>query len=139
MAEDDWEGWELLTKRLGEGVQIVGDDIFVTNTRILEEGIRRGVANSILIKINQIGTLSETFEAIEMAKRAGYTCGDLAPLRRDGGFDHRRHRGRHQRDADQDRARSAAPTAWPSTTSSCASRRSWAKAPSTPGAGRSTS
>jgi enolase len=73
MAEGDWEGWELLTRRLGEGVQIVGDDIFVTNTRILEEGIRRGVANSILIKINQIGTLSETFEAIEMAKRAGYT------------------------------------------------------------------
>ncbi len=73
MAEGDWEGWELLTKRLGEGVQIVGDDVFVTNTRILEEGIRRGVANSILIKINQIGTLSETFEAIEMARRAGYT------------------------------------------------------------------
>ena len=73
MAEGDWEGWELLTRRLGEGVQIVGDDVFVTNTRILEEGIRRGVANSILVKINQIGTLSETFEAIEMAKRAGYT------------------------------------------------------------------
>ena len=73
MAEGDWEGWEILTKRLGEGVQIVGDDVFVTNTRILEEGIRRGVANSILIKINQIGTLSETFEAIEMARRAGYT------------------------------------------------------------------
>ena len=73
MAEGDWEGWEILTKRLGEGVQIVGDDLFVTNTRILEEGIRRGVANSILIKINQIGTLSETFEAIEMARRAGYT------------------------------------------------------------------
>src|SRR5216684_696364 len=74
MAEGDWEGWELLTKRLGDKVQIVGDDIFVTNTRILAEGIKRGVANSILIKINQIGTLSETFEAIEMAKRAGYTA-----------------------------------------------------------------
>ncbi len=73
MAEGDWEGWEVLTRRLGEGVQIVGDDLFVTNTRILAEGIRRGVANSILIKINQIGTLSETFEAIEMAKNAGYT------------------------------------------------------------------
>ncbi len=74
MAEADWEGWELLTERLGETVQIVGDDIFVTNTRILAEGIKRGVANSILIKINQIGTLSETFEAIEMAKNAGYTA-----------------------------------------------------------------
>jgi enolase len=74
MAEQDWDGWEILTKRLGKKIQLVGDDIFVTNTRILAEGIKRGVANSILIKINQIGTLSETFEAIEMAKRAGYTC-----------------------------------------------------------------
>ena len=74
MAENDWEGWELLTRRLGKDVQLVGDDIFVTNTRILAEGIQRGVANSILIKVNQIGTLSETFEAIEMAKRAGYTA-----------------------------------------------------------------
>src|SRR6202165_2586757 len=74
MAEGDWEGWELLTKRLGKDVQLVGDDVFVTNTRILAEGIARGVGNSILIKINQIGTRSETFEAIEMAKRAGYTA-----------------------------------------------------------------
>jgi enolase len=73
MAEDDWDGWKLLTDRLGSGVQIVGDDVFVTNTKILREGIRRGIANSILIKINQIGTLTETFAAIEMAKRAGYT------------------------------------------------------------------
>jgi enolase len=73
MAEQDWEGWELLTQRLGKQVQLVGDDVFVTNTKILAEGIKRGVANSILIKINQIGTLSETFEAIEMARRAGYT------------------------------------------------------------------
>jgi enolase len=73
MAEQDWDGWELLTDRLGERVQLVGDDVFVTNPRILAEGIERGIANSILIKINQIGTLSETFEAIEMAKRAGYT------------------------------------------------------------------
>ncbi len=73
MAEQDWEGWELLTKRLGKDIQLVGDDVFVTNTRILAEGISRGVANSILIKINQIGTLSETFEAVEMARRAGYT------------------------------------------------------------------
>jgi enolase len=74
MAEQDWDGWETLTQRLGKNVQLVGDDIFVTNPRILAEGIQRGVANSILVKINQIGTLSETFEAIEMAKRAGYTA-----------------------------------------------------------------
>jgi enolase len=74
MAEGDWAGWEILTDRLGDAIQLVGDDLFVTNTRILAEGIRRGVANSILIKINQIGTLSETFAAIEMAKRAGYTA-----------------------------------------------------------------
>ncbi len=73
MAENDWDGWEILTDRLGDNVQLVGDDLFVTNTRILAEGIRRGIANSILIKINQIGTLTETLEAIEMAKRAGYT------------------------------------------------------------------
>jgi enolase len=74
MAEDDWVGWKLLTARLGKKVQIVGDDLFVTNTRILKEGIQKGVANSILVKINQIGTLSETFAAVEMAKRAGYTA-----------------------------------------------------------------
>jgi enolase len=74
MAEGDWDGWEVLTQRLGGKVQLVGDDIFVTNTRILREGIRRGVANSILIKVNQIGTLSETLAAIEMAKTAGYTA-----------------------------------------------------------------
>ena len=73
MAEDDWEGWALLTARLGERVQLVGDDLFVTNTAILREGIRKGIANSILIKVNQIGTLTETFAAIEMAKCAGYT------------------------------------------------------------------
>ena len=74
MAEGDWDGWKLLTERLGEKVQLVGDDLFVTNTKILKEGIDKHIANSILIKINQIGTLTETFEAIEMAKRAGYTA-----------------------------------------------------------------
>jgi enolase len=74
MAEGDWDGWKLLTDRLGRKVQIVGDDLFVTNTKILKEGIDKGIANSILIKINQIGTLTETFAAIEMAKRAGYTA-----------------------------------------------------------------
>ena len=74
MAEGDWEGWATLTNALGKKVQIVGDDLFVTNTKILREGIQKGIANSILIKINQIGTLTETFAAIEMAKRAGYTA-----------------------------------------------------------------
>jgi enolase len=74
MAEDDWDGWEVLTERLGSRVQLVADDLFVTNTRILAEGIRRGIANSILIKVNQIGTLTETLAAIEMARRAGYTA-----------------------------------------------------------------
>ncbi len=74
MSEHDWEGWKLLTKKLGGNVQLVGDDVFVTNTRIFSEGIKQGLANSILIKINQIGTLTETFAAIEMAKRAGYTA-----------------------------------------------------------------
>jgi len=74
MAENDWEGWKLMTDRLGGKVQIVGDDLFVTNTKILKEGIEKGVANSILIKVNQIGTLTETLAAIEMAKRAKYTA-----------------------------------------------------------------
>ena len=74
MSEHDWEGWKKLTDRLGRRIQLVGDDIFVTNTRILSEGIRQGIGNSILIKVNQIGTLTETFAAIEMAKRAGYTA-----------------------------------------------------------------
>ncbi|MEO6423298.1 MAG: phosphopyruvate hydratase [Candidatus Nitrotoga sp.] len=74
MSEHDWTGWKLLTQRLGKDVQLVGDDVFVTNTKILREGIRQDLANSVLIKINQIGTLTETFAAIEMAKRAGYTA-----------------------------------------------------------------
>ena len=74
MAEEDWEGWKLLTDRLGDRVQLVGDDLFVTNTDRLSDGIYRGVANSILIKLNQIGTLTETLNAIEMANRAGYTA-----------------------------------------------------------------
>jgi enolase len=74
MAEGDWDGWKLLTDKLGKKVQLVGDDLFVTNTKILKEGIDKAIANSILIKINQIGTLTETFAAIEMAKRAGYTA-----------------------------------------------------------------
>lgn len=74
LAEDDWSGWEMMTEKLGEKIQLVGDDLFVTNTKRLEDGIKRNIANSILIKVNQIGTLTETFDAIEMAKKAGYTA-----------------------------------------------------------------
>jgi enolase len=74
MAEDDWDGWAALTRALGERVQLVGDDVFVTNPKRLAEGIRKGVANSILVKVNQIGTLSETLEAVQVAQRAGYTA-----------------------------------------------------------------
>ncbi len=74
MAEDDWEGWKYLTEKIGDRVQLVGDDLFVTNTKRLKMGIEKGIANSILIKVNQIGTLTETFEAVEMAKKAGYTA-----------------------------------------------------------------
>ena len=74
MAENDWDGWKHLTERLGDKVQLVGDDLFVTNTKILREGIDKGIANSILIKVNQIGTLTETFSAIELAKTHGYTA-----------------------------------------------------------------
>ena len=133
MAEGDWDGWKLLTERLGDKVQLVGDDLFVTNTKILKEGIDKRIANSILIKINQIGTLTETFAAIEMAKRAGYTAvishrsgetedstiADIA--------------GGHQRRPDQDRFAVAARTASPSTTSCCALKKTWATSHSTPG------
>ncbi|MFW6234643.1 MAG: phosphopyruvate hydratase, partial [Spirochaetota bacterium] len=74
MDENDWDGWKLLTEKIGDTVQLVGDDLFVTNTKRLSQGIEQGIANSILVKVNQIGTLTETFEAVEMAKRAGYTA-----------------------------------------------------------------
>ncbi len=74
MAEQDWDGWKVLTERLGDRLQLVGDDIFVTNPAILREGIERGVANSILIKLNQIGTLTETLDTVAMARQGGYRC-----------------------------------------------------------------
>lgn len=74
LAENDWKGWQVLTKKLGRKIQLTGDDIFVTNPRILAEGIKKGIGNSVLIKLNQIGTLSETLETVEMAKKSGYTC-----------------------------------------------------------------
>ena len=103
MAEDDWDGWRLLTERLGARVQLVGDDLFVTNPERLAKGIGAGVANAILVKVNQIGTLSEALDAIALGARSGYALRDLAPLGRDRGRDDRRHRGRDQRRADQDR------------------------------------
>ena len=74
LAEDDWEGWKIATDKLGSKIQLVGDDLFVTNTKRLAEGIEKGIANSILIKVNQIGSLSETLDAVEMAHKAGYTA-----------------------------------------------------------------
>ena len=74
MAEDDWDGWQALTRALGDRVQLVGDDLFVTNPKILAEGIERGIANALLVKVNQIGSLSETLEAVELAQRAAYRC-----------------------------------------------------------------
>ena len=83
LAEDDWNGWKELTQKLGNKVQLVGDDLFVTNTKRLEKGIELGVSNSILIKLNQIGTLTETLEAIETAQKAGFTAVAFSPFRRD--------------------------------------------------------
>ena len=103
MAEDDWDGWELLTRELGGKIQLVGDDVFVTNPKRLREGIERGAANALLVKVNQIGTLSETLEAVEIAQRARLGDGVLTPLGRDRGHDDRRSRRRYQCRSDQDR------------------------------------
>ena len=103
MAEDDWDGWKAMTEKLGGKINLVGDDLFVTNPKRLAKGIETRVANAILIKVNQIGSLTETLDAIDMAHRAAFTSRDLAPLRRNRGFDHRRHRGRDERGPDQDR------------------------------------
>jgi enolase len=127
MAEDDWDGWKLLTDRLGKKVQLVGDDLFVTNPKIFKEGIESGTANAILIKVNQIGTLTETLEAIAMAHRAGYAAmSRTAPAKPrtppspTSPWPPPPPRSRP--------ARCAAPIAWPSTTSCCASRKRWAAA-----------
>ena len=130
LAEDDWDGWKLMTEKLGDRMQIVGDDLFVTNVERLAQGIERGSANSILIKLNQIGTLTETLDAIEMATRAGWTAvcshrsgetedttiADLAVATNAGQIK---------------TGAPAAPTAWPSTTSCCASRRCSARSRTT--------
>ena len=138
LDEEDWEGWQLLTRELGGRVQLVGDDLFVTNTERLARGIDLGCGNSILIKLNQIGSVSETLEAIKMAHKAGYTA--IAS-----------HRSGETEDTtiadlavalNTCQIKTGAPAAasgWPSTTSCCALRRSWAKAPSTPALPPSTS
>ena len=99
LDESDWDGWKLLTNALGKRIQLVGDDIFVTNTRILKKGIAQNIANSILIKLNQIGSVTETIDAVAMAHRASYT----APLWRNGRYNHRRFGGRAKYRADQNR------------------------------------
>ena len=103
MAEDDWAGWKLLTDTLGANTQLVGDDLFVTNTARLTKGIDMGVANSILVKVNQIGTLTETLDCMQTAVEARIHDHRVAPFRRDGGPVHRGSRGGHQCGADQDR------------------------------------
>ena len=103
MDEEDWDGWKALTERLGDRVQLVGDDLFVTNTERLRRGIESGVANSILVKVNQIGTLTETLDAMRMAARGRLHGGHVAPLGRDRGHDDRRPRRGHRLRPDQDR------------------------------------
>ncbi len=103
MSEDDWAGWKELTTLIGKKCQLVGDDLFVTNTKRLEKGIKEGIGNSILVKVNQIGSLTETLDAVSMAQRAAFTAVISHRSRRDGRQHHRRHRGRDQRRPDQDR------------------------------------
>ncbi len=103
MDEADWTGWKMLTDAVGQRVQLVGDDLFVTNTAILNDGIKAHVANAILIKFNQIGSLTETLAAIRMAQTRGLRDGDLASFRRNRRHDHRRPRGGDRRRSDQDR------------------------------------
>ncbi len=102
LAEGDWEGWKQLTSALGDRVQLVGDDLFVTNTEFLERGIAEGAANAILIKVNQIGTLTETLRGHRAGPAQRLQLRHLAPLRRDRGHLHCRSRGRHPRRPDQD-------------------------------------
>ncbi len=129
MAEGDWDGWVTLTAKLGSRVQVVGDDLFVTNTAILAEGIQKKVANSILIKPNQIGTLTRDAGRHRHGQPGGVLIRGIAPFRRNRGFDDRRYHCRRPRPRRSRPGRCRVPTASPSTTSCCASRRNWASAP----------
>ena len=122
MAEDDWDGWRALTNRLGARIQLVGDDLFVTNSERLADGIERGVANSMLVKVNQIGTLTETLDTVALAYACRIHVGDVAPQRRDRGRDHRRPRRCDELRPDQDRRARRGATGSRSTTSSCGSK-----------------
>jgi enolase len=119
LFEDDWDGWKTITEKLGSKVQLVGDDLFVTNPERLARGIEEGAANALLVKVNQIGSLTETLDAVELAQRNGFKC-------------MMSHRSARSRPAPR-----PAPSASPSTTSCCASRRSSTTPPSTPAAARS--
>ena len=102
MAEDDWDGWRLITEKLGSRINLVGDDIFVTNPKRLADGIKKGCGNAVLIKVNQIGTLSETLDAVDMAHRAGWKTVISHRSGETEDFDYRRHRGCHECRSDQD-------------------------------------
>ncbi len=117
MSEDDWDGWVALTKAIGDKVQLVGDDLFVTNPARLAEGIEKGAANSMLVKVNQIGSLSETLKAVDMAPPRTHDQRHVAPLGRDRGRHHRRPRRCHQLWPDQNRLASPVRTGWRNTTS----------------------
>ena len=127
LAEDDWEGWALLTQRLGDRVQLVGDDLLVTNVERLERAIEAKAANAILVKVNQIGTLTEAIAATRARARRRLGRRDQPPQRRDRRHDDRRPRGRAWARARSRPAPRPAASAPPSTTASCASRRSWAR------------
>ena len=114
MAENDWDGWATLSRKLRDKIQLVGDDLFVTNTAILQQGIERKIANSILIKPNQIGTLTETLEAIAMATKAGYSAVVSHRSGRNRGRDDRRHRRRRRERRRSRRDLCVGPIGWPS-------------------------
>ncbi len=131
LAQSDWSGWQKLTQALGNRIQLVGDDIFVTNTKFLERGIKEGAANAILIKVNQIGTLTETLDCIGDGAEGRIRRRDFASLGRDRRYDHSRSGRRHQRRVRSRPARSRAASALRNIIVSRPSRRSWATPPVT--------
>ena len=132
LAEDDWTGWSALMGRIGDRVQVVGDDLFVTNVTRLQRGIDEKAASALLVKVNQIGSLTETLDAVSLAHRSGFACMMSHRSGRDRGHHHRRPRRGHQLRPDQVRALRRVRTGWPSTTSCCGSRRTSTTPPATP-------